>query len=411
MCGISGGMSTTLSNWEIDHIRNLMLMSSFRGMDGSGAFIVRPNNKKLRIDIVKSELCAAELAYDPDFEDSLKSPKIVVAHARAPTRGSNDLAFVHPHRVKHITGVHNGTMYEVMDQKIDDKTSDSLAIFEAIADHGVEAFIKGSRGAYSLVWTDLLDGTLNFLRNDQRPMVFARIGSSDHASTMYFASERGMLEYVLSKRGNISDSSIKYVSPKPWEHVKFELGCKSGLFPKSLKQYDDPHKTTYTSAYSHWGAKEWEEYLEDATGKTETKTEKGTSVIPLPGPQTSTTTSTTYLPPRGTGERFIDRFRERQAQNNDPRTLPKVEQLLARRNAPSAHFRDDNLNLRLIQSGSCVICDTRPAVQGVKIPKVYPIKFGDLGSAQYICDACVQAKNPLALSVLGASFQRSRELH
>lgn len=382
MCGIAGGMSSTLSQGELHKIKGLMMMSCFRGMFGSGSMVVTPGtgkHKHLQVLTHKTELCAAELTCDEDFLDNIsRSPKIVVTHARAPTKGSNELQFVHPHRAKHITGVHNGTMHRVMDKLVGDNESDSAAIIAAISEHGVEQFIKESRGAYSLVWVDVKEGSLNFLRNDMRPMVFANIGFND-TSTMYWSSELGQLKFVLEREG-LKDA--RFESPKAFQHVKFPLGVQHKIVPMDIKQYSDPVVVSYTG----WNRAEWEEY---------TDAENVTPLARRIQESRSSVPSIYRAPMGGThmGPRSVH-------------SLPMVETILLRRSAPSAHFPSGatgETSRNLLRAGSCVVCDNTPVVIQNGNTQIYPIvhevKFGS-GFKQYICDECVRNENPIALAVL-----------
>lgn len=430
MCGICGGMSYPLNMAELGHVKTLMVLSSLRGYEGSGAISVREQKRKLYVPTVKSELSSAELAVDPDFEEIIHGSKIVIAHSRAPTRGGNEPDFVHPHRSGHITGVHNGTMFEIGGQRIDDKVSDSKKIFEFLSEHTVEDFIKSSRGAYSLVWVDTKLGTLNFLRNDQRPMIWARIcGGTDHASTMFWASEKSMLDYALVTRGQYVSASIKYIIPAPWEHISFPLDVKDGIFPKEVKKYENP---TNTPAYvkfhgGKWLTKsEWEKELEKISNRQDKIERQGESEIPLlPPPRPpfhapSAMHSTTYGPRefrRGghTGTNDWDR---------DARFLPKVDDILARRTGTGGDSNSvlpfpvrevgPKLAEQLVRRGGCVICEEKPRIfseikggeteEVTLTPKIHPIKFAkNAGFLQYICDDCVQSKNPLAITLLGAA--------
>jgi hypothetical protein len=408
-------MSSFLSPQEQSYIKQLMLLSCLRGMDGSGAFVIRPHKNKLKIEVKKTEFSAAELAVDPEFDDMLRQPKIIVSHARAPTRGDAGLGFVHPHRVQNITGVHNGTMHTVMGKSIDQKASDSRAVFEAIQEFGVEEFIKNSRGAYSLVWADIADMTLNFLRNDQRPMFMARIGTNvktdQRAHTMYFASEMGMLKYVLHQRGTITEANTAWVSPKPWQHVKFKLDVSYGIAPVSLKEYEDPFKV---GSYSNWSKEyedAWSQYEQEIDKKQDMSGVQGVqSVIPLPDRTRETTSRNTNY--RGTTGHDV--LRERLQHNGilaDSRFLPRVEEILSRRhgrhvNKPETFQRvnDDAPDELLIKTQSCVICDELVKLENGRAPKIHRVKFGDHAVPQFICDGCVQSKNPLAVTVLGSQL-------
>lgn len=386
MCGISGGMSSILTQGELTKIKGLMVMSCFRGMYGSGSIVIAPGKKKAPLSILthKTELCAAELTCEPEFLDAISDrPKIVIAHARAPTKGNNELCNVHPHRSKHITGVHNGTMHRVMDKLIGDE-SDSAAVFAAIAEHGVSEFVKESRGAYSLVWIDAKDGSLNFLRNDQRPMVFGSMGYSNSISTMYWSSEIGQMKYVLD-REHVKFEDVKFESPKPWQHVRFPLDVKNAIYPIDITQYDEP-KTKTSVGYDVKNSPWWDSAdYDDTQDIVEMALRKPHSSVPM-------------VRPRYESE-------HRNYNHVNVASMPTVEEILNRRTAPSAHFHGDTESKTklLLKGGPCCLCDHTPPVKnrnGVTLyPKVYEVRFGN-GFPQYICSDCVTSGNPIALSVL-----------
>lgn len=411
MCGIVGGMSTTLNQGELSKIKGLMIMSCFRGMYGSGSMVVSANKKHLNIATHKTELCAAELMCDEDFIKQIShSPKIVVTHARAPTKGDNSLANVHPHRSKHITGVHNGTMHRIMDKTVGNDESDSAAVFAALAEHGVEQFVKESRGAYSLVWLDAKAGTLNFLRNDMRPMVFASIGWNGNCSTMYFASELGQLKYVLSRDG-VKLDDVKFESPKPWQHVVFPMDVRHNIQPLELKQFEDPIKfvpstSGYGGMYSGWEQEIMDcDAVDAVTKRIDDSLERR---------RAAAGTAYRHNNNNSTGTRLPAVINVTPGGNvGGVHTLPSVTQILSRRDAPSAHFRESNDpgTSQLLRQGACCICDDTPAVttrEGTTVyPRVHKINFGT-GFPQYICDACVQGGNPIALSILGDTEKVTR---
>lgn len=424
MCGICGGMSYPLNMNELNHIRTLMVMSSLRGFEGSGAITVKSVKSKIIVNTVKTVLSSAELAVDPDFDAITNNPKIVIAHARAPTKGGNEEEFIHPHSSGHITGVHNGTMFEIMGEKVSDNESDSKKIFEALNAHSIEDFIKESRGAYSLVWVDTKNGTLNFLRNDQRPIIWARVGGDD-ASCMFFASEKSMLDYALVTRGSYMQANIKYVMPKPWEHVSFSLDVKHGIFPKEVKQYENPTKVPSYSKFrgGKWYTdSDWEKELARQANTADRNETKGESAIPLLSPPShhhrpSTTNYQTSSATRGTG------MVTRNFPSVDPRTLPRAEEILGTggrcKNVPF-QIAGGKMAETLVARGLCVICDEKPRIfseikdaqeQLTVFPKIHPIRYGNSGFFQYICEDCVESKNPIALSVLGAALPFSETQH
>jgi hypothetical protein len=78
-------------------------------------------------------------------------------------------------------------------EKLEDNTFDvdSQAIFASIARFGAKETIPLLQGAWSLVWYDLNEETLNFLRNSERPMWFSY---SKELDRLLWASEYHMLQ-------------------------------------------------------------------------------------------------------------------------------------------------------------------------------------------------------------------------
>lgn len=220
MCGIAGVMSAYLSPGEIKTFKDLMVVSTLRGKWGSGVLAV-PTNPKKPVDYIRSLDSGCEIVETKQFDELVK-PKtaVLLGHCREPTRGGYTLNFMHPHKADHIVGVHNGTMDMVARVPVTEGKSDSKMVFEAIRDFGPQYFVENSKGAYALVWIDAKTDTINFLRNDQRPLYFAHIEGIE--GTVYWASEASMLSFVLS-RATVSTSKVivRRLPPDLW--ITFRL--------------------------------------------------------------------------------------------------------------------------------------------------------------------------------------------
>lgn len=197
MCGIVGAMSYFLSPGEIDRFKELMIVSNLRGWDGAGVVGV---DQKHGVHFLKSLLSGVEAIKSKAFEDLLNKGRIttLIGHTRYPTRGKVDYDATHPHVAGHIVGVHNGTMDHVLGHRPAAGESDSKLLFEAIRDVGIEETIRDSQGAFCLVYADKKENTINFIRNYKRPLSFASMANSN---TFYWASEAGMLQYILGRHG------------------------------------------------------------------------------------------------------------------------------------------------------------------------------------------------------------------
>lgn len=201
MCGLAGAMSSSLTNVELDMFKDLLNVASLRGAQGSGVAVVANHyTRGPSIQTLRTKHIAGSLAYSAELNELFQARVCaVIGHARFPTKGGLEEKAVHPHRVGHITGVHNGTMHRVAGQDVKDQ-SDSAMLFKAIAEVGIEEAIKESSGAYALVWADEKEGTLNFLKNVARPLFFKNIGWGDkNINTLFWSSEQEMLDFIFKR--------------------------------------------------------------------------------------------------------------------------------------------------------------------------------------------------------------------
>jgi len=266
MCGISGVMSSALSNSEIDRFEDLMLVSNLRGSQGSGVVTYRSDKKKgdtshymfakilgNGIDIVGME------SYQNCVHKS--RPSIIIGHTRAPTRGdAKDKKNVHPHIYGHICGVHNGTLTKVNGKYCAYNTSDSAQFFERVAEVGIDEAMVGLEGAYAFVWFDTNQNTINFLKNDKRTLYFAR--PETYPSTLYWSSEYGMLAFIFGRQGikmNIepvpNDTLITINVDKRYQYVSGSDGwSERELKPVEVKHTHAPFTHSPTTMRRHSGS-------------------------------------------------------------------------------------------------------------------------------------------------------------
>lgn len=189
MCG-HVGIAGNLIHKDEATMKRLFLYDYFRGPDSTGLAAIRNNN----------EVKLAKVASHPlDLFDSIKFREaltalpshVFIGHNRLATKGVVNNINAHPYQYDHIVGAHNGTLspssFKDLEDKLGEKFEvDSKAIFAAIAKFGVEEVIPMLQGAWALVWFDLSNKTLNFLRNKERP--FWTATSADHKK-LFWASE------------------------------------------------------------------------------------------------------------------------------------------------------------------------------------------------------------------------------
>lgn len=154
--------------------------------------------------------------------NQLERAMFAVGHNRYATRGKINQDNAHPFQHKHISLVHNGSLFTKYGLPDGNKFDvDSEAIAYSIAKIGMQETAPKLDGAFSLVWFDEERKTLNFCRNASRPMVFVFVDDG-----MFFGSEAPMIEWVLWRCG-IKVNAV--VSTKPLIHYEFD---EHSLAPK-----------------------------------------------------------------------------------------------------------------------------------------------------------------------------------
>lgn len=201
MCGLVG-IAGALSAKDEHVMRRLLLQDYFRGTDSTGLAALRDNGKEVKIAKIASH--PLDLFDSLRFKDALKGfeSQVFLGHNRAATRGVVNNINAHPYHFGDIVGAHNGTLdyrcVQDLEDVLDEKFAvDSMAIFASIDKFGLEDTIKSLRGAWALTYINLADNTLNFIKNDQRPLWYSFNKEMDR---IMWASEYPMMQaaYQLS---------------------------------------------------------------------------------------------------------------------------------------------------------------------------------------------------------------------
>lgn len=234
MCGLVG-VAGQLGYKDESIIRKLLILDFFRGPDSTGLAAIRTSG----------DVKMAKVANDPitlfgmtKFTEAMNgnASKVFLGHNRAATRGKVNNGNAHPFHYDHIVGAHNGTLNYSTVVRLEDALGekfdvDSMALFAAIAKLGIadtmdmlEEGREGSSGAWALSWYDDKENSLNFLRNQHRPLWYAY---SEELDRLYWASESPMITAACALQG----SSKLYVDKEGYSlfpfgkdiHYKFDL--------------------------------------------------------------------------------------------------------------------------------------------------------------------------------------------
>lgn len=194
MCGIIGAAGT-LNKAECDAFRSLLVLDSLRGEDSTGVAFV---NNKSEVAVVKAVGDPFQLMETQSFNKYFREiNRVMIGHNRYATTGKVIRKNAHPFDFKTLVGVHNGTLRnkgQLQDAYHFD--TDSEALYHNFEIRGIKDTINDVEGAYSLVWYDKNNKSLNFLRNKERPMYIAQVSEGKN---LFWASEEWMLRVALSR--------------------------------------------------------------------------------------------------------------------------------------------------------------------------------------------------------------------
>lgn len=180
-----------------------------------------------------------------EYTEALRGAnRAIIGHNRYATVGGVSEATAHPFDFPTLTGVHNGTLQGKWRLDDNDKYKvDSENLYHHIDKNGLTDALKLIQGAWSLVWWDKTDETLNFLRNKERPMW---ITSTQDANTILWASEKWMLEVACNKHsilhGDIWTTTIDM-------HISFEIGKDRKIHKPHVKEAP----STYVAPVYNYG--------------------------------------------------------------------------------------------------------------------------------------------------------------
>lgn len=207
MCGIFAVIGSGIVLPDLQVFRDLGIVSQLRGEDSAGVYQdnTRAKNWNLEAHVrTEGDFMYLKQFHEKDVINSINA-NFLLGHTRQATIGAKTIDNAQPVKIGNIVGVHNGTL---KDEKYKDKSgtkSDSVLMFEDIAERGIVPVLEelDEKSAYSIIMLDKSTGDIFFARNNLRPLYF---GINQKRNVMYCYSDSKYLKPVLD------DNSIDYKS-------------------------------------------------------------------------------------------------------------------------------------------------------------------------------------------------------
>lgn len=176
-----------------------------------------------------------------NFERIINEPanRVLAFHTRHATKGIKTRENTHPFRMENLILAHNGTLTNdyALNNKYFEVDSVAIAHYLDQPANTPQGLVDKVRGAYALMWLDFRGGTLNFLRNKERPLVFA-----ENDDMIIWASTSSVIG-ALTAEYNLGFQEI--VELPEYVHLQFEISSGN-------KQTTKLTPPTITNTYGGW---------------------------------------------------------------------------------------------------------------------------------------------------------------
>jgi hypothetical protein len=229
MCGIWGVLSKRNSGLlmkDIQIAKQMMVVTSLRGIDSSGVFMTVMDEGKKTSKIIRTvgdpfHIILSEVG-DKFFDMAFKQGQVLVGHGRAATKGNIEIKNAHPFKEKHLTLVHNGTIWTGLEkyEALPDVEVDSHALTHHLVEAGVEEGLRATKGAFAVIVHDSSEECLWIARNHQRPLHYF-----EDNDCIYIMSTKEALEFVLRSNNVHQYPHIREFEPEKLYCFDLERGA------------------------------------------------------------------------------------------------------------------------------------------------------------------------------------------
>lgn len=211
MCGLVGVIGKYkggLFKPHSDAITQLLYADTWRGPHSTGVFAV---DRDMNCTVKKAAMPGHEFVCTNGYkklQDKLSTDFLAcIGHNRWATAGAVNDQNAHPfighNEGSHIILVHNGTLSN--HAEIGDTDVDSHAIAQHIAENGVDKTLSELDGAFALIWYNIDEKTINWVRNDRRPLF------SLETHNAYFLVSEELLGRWVIERNNMKAEKVAEV--------------------------------------------------------------------------------------------------------------------------------------------------------------------------------------------------------
>jgi hypothetical protein len=259
MCGLVGIAVNNFTKNDIKAMEHLIYLDTIRGWDSTGVSLIsKPESRKV-VDHVfthKRAITGMEFlltrVWDKMASTAIGHGRILMGHNRAATAGAVCDMNAHPFQHGDITLMHNGTLRAGSHRNIAGRTNsftvDSEAICWALSKcdtyDDMDEVITDLTGAFTLVFHDKEDDTINFVRNEERPLCYTTVRSNikpyDRRGIMW-ASEPEFIELAARKAGLRIDTPKSLTVGK---HVRIDVDTLDVVDERTLEVYSPAKKQT-----------------------------------------------------------------------------------------------------------------------------------------------------------------------
>lgn len=236
MCGIVG-MVGNLNSSRQKMFRDMLLFDVVRGMDSTGILSIGIGAKP--VYHIEKEVGLPDNLWNFAGQSDVFNGKghitaikqLLLGHNRASTASAVTRENAHPFEFPNLVGVHNGSIHNYREMEDYDHDVDSYSLYSTINKYGLKDAWKKFNGAAALVFWDKSDDTLNFIRNDERPLVYA---TSESGDTLFWASEAWMIQ-VAASRNKVDLAQTKETKKPLFKEFKKDHHYKYEYTPTSFK--------------------------------------------------------------------------------------------------------------------------------------------------------------------------------